>query len=48
MSAVEKKVQPDSKKAPSPIEQALADIKADAHKDATKYLKETIVPEGGE
>ena len=33
---------------PTPAEKALAEIKADARKDAEKYLRETVVPEGGE
>jgi hypothetical protein len=48
MSAVENKLPVVLKKTPTLIEQALADIKADAHIEPTKYLKETIVPEGGE
>ena len=49
MSAAEKKVvtlKPTTE--PKPLEKALAEIKADARVAADKYLKETIVPEGGE
>jgi hypothetical protein len=48
MSQPQTNTQPDQQQAPTPLQQWLAAVAKDARKDPAAYLKETIVPEGGE
>lgn len=48
MNKIQKLQTPKTKTQPTPVQKVLAKIAEDARQDAPAYLKETIVPEGGE